>query len=74
MTEEVRKSLFDPFSTTKKDGMGMGLSISRTIVETHRGQLWVDFSTPDMTTFHFSLPVAAGITTRNFAVLAGNGH
>ena len=74
MTEEVRKSLFDPFSTTKKDGMGMGLSISRTIVETHRGQLWVDFSTPDMTTFHFSLPVAAGITTRNFAVPTGNGH
>ena len=60
MADEVKKSLFDPFSTTKKDGMGMGLSISRSILESHRGQLWVDFSDPSMTTFHFTLPITNG--------------
>ncbi len=53
----VREELFNPFLTTKKDGMGMGLSISRSIVESHGGQLWVDFTVLDMTTFHFTLPV-----------------
>jgi len=57
LDEEMKKKLFSPFQTTKNDGMGMGLSISRTIVESHLGQLWVDFSDPNMTTFHFTLPV-----------------
>jgi len=68
MAAEVKESLFDPFSTTKKDGMGMGLSISRSIVESHRGQLWVDFSDPSMTTFHFTLPITVEHTAGKLVV------
>ena len=57
LSAEVKKDMFSPFLTTKKDGMGMGLAISRSIVESHGGQLWVDFADPNVTTFHFTLPV-----------------
>ncbi len=60
LAEDLKASLFAPFFTTKKDGMGMGLSISRSIVESHNGQLWVDFSKLGVTTFHFTLPVVNG--------------
>ena len=56
-SEEVRDKLFSPFLTTKAGGVGMGLSISRSIIESHGGQLWVDFDDPAMTTFHFTLPI-----------------
>ena len=52
-----RSDLFKSFRTTKPDGMGMGLSISQSIVEAHGGRLWLDESPLDMTTFHFTLPV-----------------
>ena len=73
IADDVKKSLFDPFSTTKKDGMGMGLSISRSIVESHRGQLWLDFSDPSMTTFHFTLPVAIDTNAGDLHVSANDG-
>ncbi len=57
---EVRESLFDPFVTTKREGLGMGLSISRTIVELHGGKLWASAGEDAGATFHFILPVGEG--------------
>lgn len=56
---EVAKQLFQPFVTTKRDGMGVGLSISRTIVEAHGGQIWVEQNPLGGTIFHFTLPIVA---------------
>jgi PAS domain S-box-containing protein len=52
---EVLSKLFTPFTTTKKSGMGVGLSICRTIVESHGGKIWVDSNPGHGTTFHFTL-------------------
>ena len=53
----IAEHLFDPFSTLKKNGMGMGLSISRSIIERHYGNLYLEQSTPGMTIFKFTLPI-----------------
>ena len=53
---EQEASLFTPFYTTKESGMGMGLSISRTIVRAHGGKLWHTRNPDCGVTFHFSLP------------------
>lgn len=55
---EIRAQLFQPFVTTKPEGMGVGLSISRTIIDAHGGKLWVDDNPQGGATFRFSLPVA----------------
>src|SRR5215204_3667356 len=53
--EEIRSQLFQPFITTKRHGMGIGLSISRTIIEAHGGQIWVEDTPGGGTTFRFTL-------------------
>ncbi len=58
LADEVRDKLFTPFFTTKAEGMGLGLSLCRTVVEQHGGALVHEAAQPRGTTFRFTLPVA----------------
>lgn len=55
--------LFESFFSSKPNGLGMGLSISRTIVEAHGGRIWAEDNLGRGATFHFTLPLAAGLPT-----------
>jgi signal transduction histidine kinase len=50
--------IFDPFFTTKEQGMGVGLSISRTIIQAHQGRIWAENQAEGGAVFHLSLPLA----------------
>jgi len=60
LAPEVAARLFEPFVSTKESGMGVGLSISRTIVEAHEGRIWSDASPYGGASFHFTVPDATG--------------
>jgi PAS domain S-box-containing protein len=54
---ELSDKLFDAFYTTKVEGMGIGLSVSRSIIESHQGQLWCEPNDGPGTTFTFAIPI-----------------
>lgn len=57
--QAIIQQIFEPFFTTKPTGIGMGLSISRTLIEANGGQLWLDPDTKEGAKFHFTLPFAS---------------
>jgi two-component system sensor kinase FixL len=67
MDNAVAEKLFQPFITSKQSGMGVGLSICRTIVEAHGGKIWFEPSSDGGTLFHFTLPHVGGPEQGNSA-------
>ena len=65
LPEEVRERVFEPFVSTKPDGIGIGLSICRTIVEAHGGTIALDTGMRRGTRFRFSVPVFEAASTRD---------
>lgn len=59
VAEEDRERIFEPFCTTKPNGMGIGLSVSRSIIDRHKGKLWTTSNEGPGAIFAFSLPTAA---------------
>jgi signal transduction histidine kinase len=59
LAPEAMDHLFDAFFTTKPDGMGMGLSIRRSIIDAHGGHLWASPGAPRGAIFQFTVPTAA---------------
>lgn len=58
LAESTIDHLFDPFHTTKPDGLGLGLSICRSIIEAHGGRLWASANVPRGAIFQFAIPAA----------------
>jgi len=67
---ESLERLFEPFFTTKSTGMGMGLPVSKTIIEAHKGKLWAENGPQGGACFCFTVPVASGAGT----VTSGEGE
>lgn len=59
LTQDEKQKILMPFYTTKKDGMGMGLSISRSLIEAHEGMLYFNSESGKGTTFYFTLPISS---------------
>jgi len=57
---EVANKMFESFYTTKSDGMGVGLSVSRSIIEANHGRLWATANDGPGATFAFSIPCKHG--------------
>lgn len=67
LTSADVERLFESFYTTKTDGLGIGLSICRSIVEAHGGRLWAGANRPQGSVFTFTVPVAGGPVTERAA-------
>jgi PAS domain S-box-containing protein len=59
LSEKTKSNLFEPFATTKPSGMGVGLSISRAIIEAHHGRIWAESNPEGGAIFSFTLPLAS---------------
>jgi K+-sensing histidine kinase KdpD len=59
LSDKMKSSLFEPFATTKPSGMGVGLSISRAIIEAHHGRIWAGSNSEGGAIFSFALPLAS---------------
>jgi signal transduction histidine kinase len=55
--EDHLNQIMEPFYTTKPEGMGMGLSINRSIIEAHAGRFWAENNPDRGATFYFTLPI-----------------
>jgi two-component system sensor kinase FixL len=68
--QEKLEEVFERFFTTKKEGMGLGLSVCRTIVKAHRGKIWATNNADSGATFHVRLPIAAvaGLERRQWSL------
>jgi two-component system sensor kinase FixL len=60
INDELAPQLFQPFVTSKETGMGIGLSICRTIIEAHGGRIWFESRPEGGTNFSFTLPTVGG--------------
>jgi two-component system sensor kinase FixL len=63
IAKDKLETVFEPFFTTKRHGLGLGLSVCRSIISAHGGRLWATSDPGQGATFHFTLPIRAGVNS-----------